>query len=116
MSKRIIIPTEDEEMATVVDFLRLRGFCFHHSPNGGKRPITTAKRMKRLGTFAGFPDLIILDPPKGHVGTAIELKRLKGGTVSTDQRKWLEKLKERGWHVAVCRGAGEAIDLIERLY
>jgi hypothetical protein len=49
------------------------------------------------------------------VGVAIELKRQKGGRVTPEQTAWLEHLKARGWAVAVCRGAMEAIRFLQEL-
>ncbi len=50
-----------------------------------------------------------------NVGVAIELKRQKGGRVTPEQTAWLEHLKARGWAVAVCRGAMEAIRFLQEL-
>jgi phage tail sheath gpL-like len=80
----------------------------------------------RLGSQKGFPDLMIFDPPSGMrspvtcqlhagvpVGVAIEMKRAKGGKVSPEQTDILAKLANRGWITAVCKGADEAIKLLE---
>lgn len=112
------IPTEDQEQKTVVQWLEWNKITYHHSPNGGVRHITTARRLKAQGTKAGFPDLIILDQPPAMTGchsTAIEMKRSKGGRPSPEQLEWIEKLAARGWYTAICNGADHAIDLLKRL-
>lgn len=45
-------------------------------------------------------------------GTAIELKRTIGGRLSKDQRRELQLLSDRGWRVAVCAGADEALETL----
>ena len=112
------VPTEDQEQATVVEWLQLHGIKFFHVPNGGARNVVTGARLKTLGTKRGVPDLIIVDPPPNcpdSVATAIEMKRQKGGYVTKEQREWLDILRDRGWTVAVCRGAGEAIGTLKAL-
>lgn len=111
------IPTEEQEHMTLVEWLELNKINFFHVPNEGRHKVQYRVKQKRMGVKAGVPDLILVDPPpdKSHVGTAIELKRQKGGRVTPDQAKWLDILRERGWAVAVCRGAGEAIDFLKSL-
>jgi hypothetical protein len=80
--------------------------------------------MKKQGTKAGFPDVIIFDVPEEiegiagylHNGIAIELKRIKGGKVRENQLKWLRKLGSRDWITKVCYGADEAIDFLEKIF
>ena len=65
-----------------------------------------------------MPDILIFDRPPlypENVGVAIELKRQKGGRVTPEQIAWLEDLKARGWAVAVCQGAMEAIRVLQEL-
>ena len=78
--------------------------------------------MRAEGIKAGAPDLIIFDRPPSKreakeacPGVAIELKRIKGGRVSDEQRQWLDNLSARGWITAVCKGFEEAVKLLEEL-
>lgn len=110
------IPHEEVEQKTVAAWLRLHRICFIHVPNGGKRGKAEAGIFKALGVSAGFPDLLILDPPPnapGRAGMAIEMKRVKGGTVSPEQKEWLAALEQRNWITQVCKGATEAIKTLE---
>lgn len=52
---------------------------------------------------------------KRPVGTAIELKRQRGGVVSDSQAAWLRALEQRGWLARVCHGAQEAVDWLTGL-
>jgi hypothetical protein len=54
------------------------------------------------------PDLVI-SPPKGNrVTTALEMKS-PGGTVSPEQKAWLDELERWGWRVLVAYGHEQAI-------
>ena len=112
------IPTEEQEQVALAQWLDLHKICYCHVPNGGNRNAITGKKLKAQGVKPGVPDILIFDPPPEHPhmpGTAIELKRRKGGTVSTKQGQWLQDLLDRGWAVSVCKGAGEAIETLRRL-
>ena len=89
-----------------------------HPPNGGHRNVVVAKKLKAQGVKRGVPDVMIVDRPPANpknVGVAIELKRRKGGSLTKEQKRWLRILSEKGWAVAVCRGADEAIKFLEEL-
>lgn len=80
----------------------------YHIPNGGKRGKAEAARLKAGGVKRGVPDLCLPVARGGYHGLYVELKRREGGTISVDQRDWLERLEAQGYMVAVCRGAEEA--------
>lgn len=117
MKSTQLIPTEEQEMLTLCDWLRIHHVLYHHSPNEGQRKVQYLRKLLRLGMQPGFPDVIILDPtPIGDwCGVAIELKRRRDGVVSRSQRWWLEQLEQRGWYATVCRGAEAAIMLLTEL-
>lgn len=72
-------------------------------PNGGKRSITTAKKLKAEGVKAGVPDLYI---PAWNLW--VEMKRVKGGRVSPEQKDWHEYLESIGDTVIIGKGAEDA--------
>jgi len=82
-------------------------------PNGGLRNMVVAVQLRAEGTRKGFPDMILPVARKGYHSLAIELKRIKGGTVSPEQQKWLDDLSEQGWRAVVCKGFDEARKEIE---
>lgn len=110
-------PTEEQEHKTLVEWLNVHKILFCHVPNEGDHRVQYRVKQKQLGVASGVPDILIFDPPpeSDYVGVAIELKRKKGGRITPAQIEWLENLKERSWVAAVCRGAGEAIKLLESL-
>jgi len=82
-----------------------------HIPNGGKRNITTAKRLKAEGVKAGVPD-ICLPVPKGiYHGLYIELK-VNGNKATDNQNRWLAALTAQGYYCTVCYGWEEASEVI----
>lgn len=107
-------PTEAQEAATLVAFLRTRGYKFHHSPNETGQTMEArrrAVRMKREGTSKGFPDYLVLVP-----GTAlgIELKRRKGSNITQEQRDWIDALNAAGIPSIIAKGAEEAIKFVQK--
>lgn len=125
-SKATLVPYEEDEQITFVQWCRLNGIAVHHSGNeiGGSTSAMKARavKMKKMGTSKGFPDLLLFIPIYGITGDvdsyqmcAIEMKRRKGGTVSKEQRKWLEIMQASGAMSAVCHGADEAIAYVEAI-
>ena len=69
----------------VVDTIKrwiMPGWLFMHPASGETRDIVTAATLKKMGTCAGWPDLMLFGP-SGEV-CAIELKA-KGGRLSEAQ-------------------------------
>ena len=85
----------------------------YHVPNGGSRNRTEAAKLKGEGVRAGVPDLCLPVSRGGYHGLYIELKRISGGRVSPEQRKWLESLRQEGYMAVVCHGWDEARHTIE---
>lgn len=113
--------SEDTEQLLVIKYLKTTDLLYHHSPNGGKRHIKTAKRLKALGCSAGFPDLLIFSKPKNlqykdKAGLAIELKKVGTARPTVHQKRWLNDLARNGWISAVCHGHDAAIELINEVY
>ena len=81
-------------------------------PNGGKRGIAEAKRLKAEGVVAGMPDLHLAYPTAQHPGLYIEMKT-SIGTVSPRQKVIMSKLTEVGYRTQVCRSFDEAKAVIE---
>lgn len=121
--RKFPVPSEDQEQRKLAQWLDLHKILWAHIPNGGHRNKIVAAKLKGQGVKAGVPDILIFDiPPKLESrgvqvfpGIAIELKRTKGGTVSPEQKQWLEALQNRGWMVHVARGADDAIKYLEEL-
>lgn len=65
-------------------------------PNGGKRNIIVASKLKATGVKAGVPD-IFLSIPKGiYRGFYLELKKF-GGEPSKEQLQFIEVARNQGY-------------------
>ena len=83
----------------------------YHIPNGGKRHLTTAIRLKKEGVKAGVPDICLPVACGNYHGLYIELKAGKNKTTE-NQDKWLEALVQNGYHAVTCYGWDEAKNAI----
>ena len=72
-------------------------------PNGEKRSISVATRLKAEGVTRGIPDLYI---PSCNLW--VEMKRATGGRLSPDQKKVIEYLRSVGHTVIIGKGASDA--------
>jgi len=75
-------------------------------PNGGKRDIATAKKLKDEGVLPGVPDLFI---PSWHLW--IEMKK-PGGKLSPAQKEIIPRLESAGYMVIVGYGARDASEKV----
>lgn len=81
----------------------------YHVPNGGGRSRAEAGRFKGEGVKAGVPDLCLPVARGPYHGLYIELKRLEGGRLHPEQKRWLEALAGQGYAAVVCKGWEEAV-------
>jgi len=84
-----------------------------HIPNGGKRDVITASRLKAQGVKSGVPDLFLPVPRGSYHGLFVEMKKI-GGTISDKQGEWIPALAAQGYKTVVCQGWVEAADMIKR--
>ena len=93
--------SESDLQCAAVSALRLQypDLLIFHVPNGRARSPRTGAMLKREGTLAGTPDLLILGP-QGHV-LALELK-VKGGSLSEAQKAWRDRATALGAPYHVC--------------
>ena len=103
------LPTEHEEQRELVRWFRQTwpGVRIHAIPNGGARSKATAGRLKAEGVASGVPDLFV---PAWRLW--VEMKRVKGGSLSPEQKDWIAYLESVGYCVIVGKGAESAKELI----
>lgn len=77
-------------------------------PNGGKRNVREAARLKAEGVRAGVTDLILLVPRNGFASLCIELKTDRG-RLTDNQKRWQQSASGENNKVVVCRGIDEFI-------
>lgn len=85
---------EESFQIAVVRMLRAAGFFVFAVPNGGRRNLREAARLKAQGVLAGVSDLIVLVPYKVFF---VELKNPNGkGRQSPQQHYFEESVKAYG--------------------
>lgn len=108
-----LIPLEEQEQMRFVTWLRVNKIRHIHIANERMCSVVYKKKLKALGTYAGFPDLMIFLPNRTLF---IEMKRSdkRLSRVSKEQSEWLEflNLLDEG-SAKVCYGADEAIDFVK---
>jgi hypothetical protein len=113
-----IVPLEETEQKIVVQYLRSAHpqalYCA--SAGGMRTSMRQAIKMKQMGYIAGFPDLFIYEQRKGFGGLAIEMKRVSGGVASPEQKQWKAHLLMNGYAAYICKGAEEAIKVIDEYF
>ena len=91
-------------------------------PNGGKRNLLEAVRLKRQGVLAGVSDLFLAYPSASIHGLWIEMKKQRRHYPSLSyaeraptpqQKDWIKRMESVGYMGKVCYGAGEAIGVIK---
>lgn len=96
------LPSEDQEQMYFVQWFKRTypNVRIYSIPNGGDRHIAVAAKMKATGQSKGVPDICV---PAWRL--YIEMKRIKGGKLSPEQKEWLEYLENVGYSVIVGYGA-----------
>lgn len=102
--------SEHSEQVDLVNFFRVKypGVLIFAIPNGGKRGKIEAARLKKEGVTPGIPDLFI---PEWRLW--IEMKRVKGGRLSKEQKEQIKYLEGCGYSVIVGNGYLDALQKIE---
>ena len=117
---KTFIPQESEEQGKVFRWAEVSECKYpelellNGSMNGAKRSMFQANLAKKQGLKAGFPDISLFVPRGGYHGLFIEMKRIKNGRVSEDQKRILRSLTKQGYFACVCRGGDAAITVIEK--
>lgn len=98
-------PSEHSEQVGMINWFRGRfpGVLIFAIPNGEKRSLSVAKRLKAEGVTRGVPDLYV---PMWNLW--IEMKRKSGGRLSPEQKQMIDYLKGIGHTVIVGKGAEDA--------
>ena len=84
----------------------------HAVPNGGRRDLITAARLKREGVLAGVSDIHLPIPRGKYHSLWLELKA--GNNKPTEKQKWwIEEMMKCGNYACVAYSLDEAIKIIE---
>ena len=104
---------EAREQAKVASWLRTShpNVLFTSTTVDHVKPMQAIRR-KAAGYRAGWPDMFIAEPRKDFHGLFVEMKKVKGGQVSPEQKEVMLQLGLRNYAAKVCHGADEAIRII----
>ena len=112
-------PSEYEEQKAFcqyLDFVHVTYFATQNENPLSYKDRKTASiqgaKAKASGKKVGVPDMVLLF--EGGKTVFVEMKRKSGGTVSKDQKEWLERLRVLGFDAYVCKGAAEAIEVVKK--
>ena len=109
----MIYPLEHQEQRDFVEYLNLKNIKHTSIPNATFCTSWKQKfKNKAEGLNPGLPDLLICLPDRLLF---CEMKRVKGGVISSFQKSRLEALnKYDGVEAIVCFGCQNAIDEVEK--
>jgi len=111
-----ITPIEYQECVALAQYLDIlqtqkKILRYTHIPNETFTKSWNQKmKNKRQGVHPGIPDYIILFP---RLLVFLEMKRIKGSSVSVDQMAWITDLSSLGFIATVCYGFEHARAIIE---
>ncbi len=105
--------SEHTEQVSVISWFRRQyaGVLIFAIPNGGKRSLGVAVKLKAEGVVPGIPDLFV---PAWRLW--IEMKAAAKGRLSPAQKEVVGLLQDEGYTCIVCRGAEEAKKKIHEFY
>ena len=100
-----MVISEHLEQAHLVMWFRRTypGTLIFAIPNGGMRSKSQAMKLKVEGVVPGIPDLFV---PEWKLW--IEMKKVKGGKISSEQQGMIDYLQSAGYSVIVGLGAENA--------
>ena len=108
--QRLTAPSEHQEQVSFIQWCARNAAHYPDLawiaaiPNGGKRPISVAVRMKQEGVRAGYPDLLLDVACGPYHGWRCELKKVGGKVDKKTQAPWHERLRAQGYRVDICVG------------
>lgn len=108
-----MIPSEEYEQVSLINELRRRkpDMLMEINPAAGmKLTKQQGAKCRRLGYQAGTLDIFL---PEYHC--YIELKRVKGGSLTKGQRERIPLLEAAGYRVIVAKGAVDALNQLSTM-
>lgn len=84
-------------------------FAIHNQGHGDR---IRGAQAKAEGVKAGVPDTMLPVPRFSYLGLFIELKKVKKGVRSDEQKEWGSQLQSQGYAFCFCNGWIEAANTI----
>ena len=107
-----MIDLEHQVQKAIAQYLDLRGVCYFAIPNGGKRNLITATKLKAEGVKAGVPDICVLNDGRVFF---LEVKRPASttggkGRLSPAQKEMIARFEEECISVKVVYSVADVIE------
>ena len=110
-------PLEIHECIALVEYLEIlqsqkKILEFSHTANETYTKSWSQKRKNtQMGVKKGLPDYVVVTT---KTLLFIEMKRVKGGVISPEQKSWIESLNSVGVVAQICAGFEEAKKIIDK--
>ena len=126
MTRKFLIPTENQEQRALVKWLSLHPVLkdyFYKNNNEGKRTEAQTWNLKLMGLRPGVSDLLIPYPSRTglYAGLWLEVKRnmnyppsARKSETWVRQQEWIDRMKTVGYDGYFCYGFEDGIKIIER--
>tara|TARA_R110000744_G_scaffold61057_1_gene126345 strand:- start:430 stop:774 length:345 start_codon:yes stop_codon:yes gene_type:complete len=105
---------EHQIQKAIAQYLNLLGLCWWAVPNGGRRNIGTAKKLKAEGVKSGIPDITLIYKGKYY---GIEVKKPKTetpkGSLSSNQKARIAEIERSGGVVGVAYSVVDVEKLLQ---
>lgn len=117
-------PLEEHDHIALAELLDYAKILYFHPANElmvkglpDKQKWRILNKLKKMGMKSGVPDFVILTRPPMPEARAVflELKRHKGGKISSAQEEWHRALEAEGFMVIVARGFEDARKKLKQL-
>ena len=117
--KETVVPLEESEQMAFIQYLQYKKIDYFAVPNSNAlsslnklMAVKVMAKMKKVGLVSGVSDLVVM---LNHKILFIEMKRIKGGTVSNNQKKFLKMVDKYSYAEGfVAYGCKGAIEIVER--
>ena len=76
-------------------------------PNGGKRTLRVARKLKAEGVLAGVADFCLPAARRGYHGLYLEMKS-EEGVATEEQKEFLRGVSAEGYCAVIAQGVDEA--------
>ena len=107
-----MLTEEHEIQCAICQVLDAHKILYFAVPNGGKRSITTACRLKKEGVKSGVSDLVLLLP--NAVTVFVEVKTAKNRQQDT-QKTFQSNVEKLGFKYLIWRSVDDAVKFIKEV-
>lgn len=105
---------EHQEQKAFIQWCNIKGYPYNlifAIPNGGKRNIVVARKLKAEGVKSGIPDLFLPVVSAQRSGLFIEMKS-KNGKATAGQKQRMADLSREGYRCMICYGIDDAVKCV----